>query len=211
MQYFPNVTTLLVPLTTIIECFKRNTSLVNGYPTDPALISWFIHLNSVCKLLNASTIQRRSVPIGQMSYHDNQLRKFMEEMVKSSEAWKKMKLVVLGHGRYVLPLYPLSFILYDPMHPSLSVACRFCSITTLGYGFCILRVRVCFPRQMRVFPCVLAKKCPVFPHSCFTFFHPHTLCPSLIALLHFYLLCLHTSPHNFPSPSNTHLQNENQK
>lgn len=54
-------------------------------------------LNLKCKEVKASKLQRDSVPQGLQNV--DQIELILEELKKSSEPWKKMKLVVLGHGR----------------------------------------------------------------------------------------------------------------
>lgn len=81
----------------IKECFALNTTLQLAFNAPSSLIQWYAGLNDVCKELQASPLQRRSVPVGQLN--KQQIRELLEELKENSEPWEKMKLVVLGHGR----------------------------------------------------------------------------------------------------------------
>lgn len=93
---FFNYHFLLVSSAKIQECFALNRTLVSCQAPSP-LIDWFATLNSVCKEVGASELQRNSVPQGQLS--GEQIVNLLEELKRSSEPWKKMRLIVLGHGR----------------------------------------------------------------------------------------------------------------
>lgn len=56
---------LSVSIAKIKECFTSNTTLIDcGNSPDP-LIDWFASLNTACKAVGASKLQRQSVPHGQ--------------------------------------------------------------------------------------------------------------------------------------------------
>lgn len=88
---------LVVSTAIIKECFASNNSLINCYLAPDYLIRWFATLNSVCKELGASKLQRDSVPQGELS--ELQIKQVLLELQRSSAPWNKMKLIVLGHGR----------------------------------------------------------------------------------------------------------------
>lgn len=79
----------------IKECFQANSTLVECH-TNNSLIDWFVALNKISKELGASSLQRNSVPYG---LDKDKIEEFLVELMKSSETWKSMKLVVLGHGQ----------------------------------------------------------------------------------------------------------------
>lgn len=54
-------------------------------------------LNKLCKNLGASKIQRDSVPEGRLT--EAKTEQFLQELMKSSEIWKSMKLIFIGHGQ----------------------------------------------------------------------------------------------------------------
>lgn len=104
----------LVLSAAVKECFFKNTTLTQSGSPPNELISWFATLNSVCKELRASAVQRRSVPQDQMN--QKQIWNFVAEMMKSSEPWRNMKLVVLGNGRLSLSLLFTHLLLFPPLY-----------------------------------------------------------------------------------------------
>lgn len=81
----------------IKDCFKINTTLQKCNDKPDLLIQWFATLNMVCKRLGASVIQRNSIPEGYFS--EDQIEEILLELIKSSEKWNSMKLIILGHGQ----------------------------------------------------------------------------------------------------------------
>ena len=77
----------------IESCFDKNSTLVGGY-SSISDIMWFIELNSVCKKLGVGSEIRNSV-----HQRHKEIEHFVKELKLSSEPWKTIKLVVLGHGR----------------------------------------------------------------------------------------------------------------
>jgi len=99
----------------IKDCFRSNTTLIDGESREP-LIEWFKMLNSVCKEMGVGPLCRDSVPQGEMEKEKVQL--FLQELVKNSEPWKVMKVVVLGHGR--IGKTTLLCALHDILYPGSS-------------------------------------------------------------------------------------------
>lgn len=106
-------------MSVINECFNTNTTFTNvSWINNDKNIQWFASLNFVCNEFHASNLQRRSVP----RLTDNgeimvpNIRRFLGELVKSSESWKKMKLIVLGHGR--IGKTTLLVTIHNILHPS---------------------------------------------------------------------------------------------
>lgn len=97
----------------IKECFYYNTTLVECNLFD-IRIHWFMDLNKICKELGATYLQRKSVPQGELFAHE--IKTLLTEMIHHSEPWKKMKLVVLGHGR--IGKTTLLTTIHNILHPS---------------------------------------------------------------------------------------------
>lgn len=87
---------LIVSTGIIKECFASNTTLAAVVNAPSPVIEWFARLNSACKQLGSSEVQRNSVPLG---LDINKIPGLLEYLKERSEPWKKMKLVVLGHGQ----------------------------------------------------------------------------------------------------------------
>jgi hypothetical protein len=79
----------------IEDCFQENTTLCCSVTNIP-LFDWYTYLNHVCNELKASKKLRSGVP---QSIGKYEIQKYLRELMKSSEEWHAMKLVVLGHGR----------------------------------------------------------------------------------------------------------------
>jgi len=56
-----------------------------------------VTLNRLCEELDLGKMQRNSVPLA--ADDEASMRQSLEAMKESSEEWRAMKLVVLGHGR----------------------------------------------------------------------------------------------------------------
>lgn len=84
----------LVPYDWLVDCFKDNITITDGFSHDESGVRWFVDRNKICKELGASKMIIDSIPL---AYND--IKSFVQEAMKQSEVWKTMKLVVLGHGR----------------------------------------------------------------------------------------------------------------
>lgn len=82
----------------------------------PPLVVWYTTLNRACKEVGASAMQRRSVPVGKMDFHA--MKTFLLELQQESQNLRKLKLVVLGHGRIgKTTLLTAIHNILDPLNP----------------------------------------------------------------------------------------------
>jgi hypothetical protein len=87
-----------VPQNWLEDCFSENTSLkrLNGHTAMLKPIEWFAQRNKICNKMKASKVQINSIP---QNMKEEDIQEFMEDLMKSSDELRAMKLVVLGDGR----------------------------------------------------------------------------------------------------------------
>ena len=82
-----------VPREWVEDCFSENSTLEN---VDFTSIRWFTLRNRICNEMNASKVQRNSIP---HNLEENNIQPFMKELMENSVPLRSLKLVVLGDGQ----------------------------------------------------------------------------------------------------------------
>lgn len=75
------------------DCFQENSTVIKAIYGGWEKMAWYAERNAACKEFNLGKAHRDSVPL---NLKKSKIRPFLKQ--SSSEPWKAMKLVVLGHG-----------------------------------------------------------------------------------------------------------------
>lgn len=64
-------------------------------------MNWYLRVNGLAKDMNCNRLQRHSVPFCVIKEDENYVEEttFLSSIVASSEAWRAIKMVILGHGQ----------------------------------------------------------------------------------------------------------------